>query len=159
MRNLASTAIGLLMVAHVTVQSREIDRERSTITIQVDKSGWLASFGDRHVIRAPIMHGTISESEQPAIEFEIESRQLKVVDPDLSNERRQEVQDRIARVGRPRFRTVSDNHLSFNGDRRGRPESLASHRRSDSARRHTHRGRDRLRVIRSIRGIRDRSAA
>ena len=74
MRNLAGTAIGLLMVAHVTVQSREIDRERSTITIQVDKSGWLASFGDRHVIRAPIMHGTISESEQPAIEFEIESR-------------------------------------------------------------------------------------
>ena len=95
MRNLISTAIGLLVVAHAMVHGREIDRESSTITIQVDKSGWLASFGDRHVIRAPITHGSISESEQPAIEFEIESRQLRVVDPDLSNERRQEVQDRM----------------------------------------------------------------
>jgi len=43
------------------VHGREIDRESSTITIQVDKSGWLASFGDRHVIRAPITRGSISE--------------------------------------------------------------------------------------------------
>jgi len=43
MRNLISTAIGLLVVAHAMVHGREIDRESSTITIQVDKSGWLAS--------------------------------------------------------------------------------------------------------------------
>lgn len=95
MRNVMSSAIGLLLIAPVTSQSSEIDRERSTITIQVDKAGLLASFGDRHVIQAPITHGSIREAEQPAIEFEIESRGLKVVDPDLSSEKRLEVQDRM----------------------------------------------------------------
>jgi hypothetical protein len=58
----------------------ETDCDRSVITIHVDKSGWLSSFGDSHVIRASIAHGSIDPSEQPSIEFEVESSELKVLD-------------------------------------------------------------------------------
>jgi hypothetical protein len=87
--------IGLLLVAPVPPTPREIDRERSVITIQVDKTGFLSSFGDRHLIQAPIAHGSINESGPPAIEFEVESRELRVLDRDLSNARRVEVQERM----------------------------------------------------------------
>jgi hypothetical protein len=94
-RNIMSAAIGMTLIAPVPHVSREIDRDRSVITIQVDKTGWLSSFGDRHVIQAPIAHGSIAQSEQPAIEFEVESGQLKVLDQELSAARRLEVQDRM----------------------------------------------------------------
>ena len=95
MRNFINAAIGLLLIGPGSATPHEIDRERSMITIQVDKTGWLPSLGDRHLIQAPIADGSITESGQPAIEFEIESRQLRVLDRDLSSARRLEVQDRM----------------------------------------------------------------
>ena len=95
MRNIMSAVIGLTLLTEAPHASREIDCERSVITVQVDKSGFLSSFGDRHVIQAPIAHGSIDESEHPAIDFEVESSQLKVLDQNLSEARRLEVQDRM----------------------------------------------------------------
>jgi hypothetical protein len=95
MRNIMSAAIGLALVTPVPHASREIDQDRSVITIQVGKTGWLSSLGDRHVIQAPIARGSIDQSEQPAIEFEVQSGQLKVLDQDLSAARRLEVQERM----------------------------------------------------------------
>ena len=95
MRNILIAAIGLALVTPAPHASREIDRERSVITIQVDKTGWLSSFGDRHVIKAPIAHGSIDESEPLAVSFDVEAAQLRVIDGDLSPERRFEIQDRM----------------------------------------------------------------
>jgi polyisoprenoid-binding protein YceI len=95
MRNILSVPIGLALITYVPRAARDIDRDHSVITIQVDKAGWLSSFGDRHIIQAPIARGTIEDSDHPAIEFEVESSRLKVLDRDLSPARRLEVKDRM----------------------------------------------------------------
>ena len=99
MRAITSATIDAALVTPVSYVSGEIDTDRSVIVIHVDKSGWLSSFGDSHVIQASIAHGSINPFEQPSIEFEVESSQLKVLDPGLSAERRLEVQDRMLGPG------------------------------------------------------------
>jgi polyisoprenoid-binding protein YceI len=88
----------MLGVALMTVDrsdTREIDGERSAITIQVDKTGWFSSFGDRHVVQAPIAHGWINGSSRPAVEFQVDSKRLTVLDPNASIDTRREVQHRM----------------------------------------------------------------
>jgi len=95
MRIVAGVMLGVALMASANTETREIDSEQSTITIQVDKVGWLSTLGDRHVIHAPIAHGSINESTRPAIEFQVDSKVLTVVDPNLSPAKRHEVQERM----------------------------------------------------------------
>jgi len=95
MRNMASVLLGVVLITPNHSDTREIDAERSAIMIQVDKTGWLSSFGDRHVVRAPIAHGSINGSSRPAVEFLVESNTLTVLDPNLSIDGRREVQQRM----------------------------------------------------------------
>jgi hypothetical protein len=111
MRVVASVMLVVALITPDHNEPREIDVERSAITIHVDKTGWLSTFGDRHVIHAPIAHGWINESQPPAIEFQVESQLLTVLDQDLSRDTRHEVQQsassarRDNRSRRPRMRS------------------------------------------------------
>jgi YceI-like protein len=87
-------ASGISATAHA--ESRAIDVERSTITIFVYKSGVFSALADNHVIRAPIAHGSVSEDAPFHVEIAIRSSDLRVVDPDLPDRRRAEVQTRMA---------------------------------------------------------------
>jgi polyisoprenoid-binding protein YceI len=72
---------------------RPIDTAQSAITIHVGKSGFFSAFGHEHVVRAPIAEGTIEESgPKPHVEFRVDARQLKVVDPDTKPEERAQIQ-------------------------------------------------------------------
>ena len=87
-------AIVLLLLGTAVGQMRPIDTERSTITVHVFKSGLFSGFADNHEIRAPIASGSLDENGK-RVEFVIDSRKLVVLDPNLSSDKRQQVQDRM----------------------------------------------------------------
>jgi polyisoprenoid-binding protein YceI len=77
-----------------TAQSRPIDPHRSSITVQVSRSGIFSFVGDNHTIRAPIISGALDEGRR-VVALEIDARQMKVLDPKLAADKRAEVQQRM----------------------------------------------------------------
>src|SRR4030095_15359200 len=129
MRIVASVLLGVVLITPNHSDTQEIDSEQSAITIQVDKTGWFSSFGDRHVVHAPIAHGWINGSSRPAVEFQVESKRLTVLDPNLSIDGRREVQQRMLRPAvldadrhtglhfrSTAINAVDDNHWKVTGD-------------------------------------------
>jgi polyisoprenoid-binding protein YceI len=72
-------------------QSTPIDTSRSKITIHVDKTGLFSFAGDKHEISAPLTSGTVDE-KAGAVEFTIDARKLQVLDPQLDEKKRAEVE-------------------------------------------------------------------
>ncbi len=72
--------------------SRKIDGARSTITVHVYKSGFLSAFGHNHEIQAPIQSGEVKESDSPSVELRVDARKLEVIDPEVSEGTRAQIQ-------------------------------------------------------------------
>ena len=96
-RNYLAIAILIFFATatHPRAQTRVIDVDGSSITVQVFKSGLFSAFADNHVIKAPIASGTIADQPPLAIAFSIRAGELRVIDPTLSADRRAEVQSRM----------------------------------------------------------------
>ncbi len=75
-------------------ESRSIDVERSSLTVFVYKSGLFSAFADNHTIRAPLSQGSISD-EPPGIAIKIRTAAMRVLDPDMSADKRADVQMRM----------------------------------------------------------------
>lgn len=71
--------------------AREIDTEKSTLTVRVYKSGLFSAFAHDHEIRASIQSGSFNEQKR-SVEFKVRSADLKVLDPDGSDSERSQVQ-------------------------------------------------------------------
>jgi polyisoprenoid-binding protein YceI len=86
----------LLLIAGSTAAApatREMDVARSTLTVRVFKAGLLSAFGHNHEIRAPIARGSFDETaDLPSVELQVDARQLRALDPELSDKDRAEVQ-------------------------------------------------------------------
>ena len=72
-----SIALAIAAVS-LAAQDRNIDVERSTITIHVAKAGFLSAAGHDHWVNAPISSGLFSDSAAPRIEFKVETAKMKV---------------------------------------------------------------------------------
>jgi polyisoprenoid-binding protein YceI len=72
--------------------SRDIDTQKSVMTVRVFKSGVFSAFGHEHEISAPIEHGTFHES-QPAAELVVDARKMRVMDKEVSEKDRAEIQE------------------------------------------------------------------
>jgi polyisoprenoid-binding protein YceI len=83
-----------LLLSSALAQTQRIDPTKSAITVHVFKSGLFSGFADNHEIRAPISNGSLDESAQ-RVEIVIDSRKLEVLDPNLSVEKRRQVQERM----------------------------------------------------------------
>jgi polyisoprenoid-binding protein YceI len=80
------------LIAPVSAQAqREIDVAKSVLTVRVYKTGLFSAFAHDHEIRAPIQKGTFDEQKR-SVEFQVDSRELKVLDPDGSDSERSQVQ-------------------------------------------------------------------
>jgi polyisoprenoid-binding protein YceI len=79
----------------VAADTQAIDRDRSTLTIDVDKGGIFSALADRHVIRAPIASGLVTLEGTPAAELTVNAAELVAVDPALSVAKRAEVTARM----------------------------------------------------------------
>jgi polyisoprenoid-binding protein YceI len=62
------------------------------ITVRVFKSGLFSAFGHEHEISAPIEHGTFNEN-QPSVELAVDTRKMRVMDKDVSEKDRAEIQE------------------------------------------------------------------
>src|SRR5215831_16539514 len=90
---LATIALGLIIPA-ASGQVRSIDTSQSKLHIYAFKSGLFSGFADNHDVEAPIAEGTIDESAS-RVSFVIDTRQMRVLDPNLSQEKRRQVQERM----------------------------------------------------------------
>jgi hypothetical protein len=73
-------------------QSQAIDVNQSSLTIRVFKSGLFSGFAHDHEIKAPITEGAIDSSSNPSVNLRLDSRKMRVLDPDVSANNRAEIQ-------------------------------------------------------------------
>ena len=85
----------LLTASNMCAARRDIDSQRSIITIHVFRSGLLSAFGHDHEVTTRISRGYIEYPENPSVELWIDARALRVIDRDLSAKDRAEVQTRM----------------------------------------------------------------
>jgi len=85
---------GLVHFVQAAQQPRAIDAPKSKLTVYGSKGGLMSTFGDNHQVEAPISEGFIDEDTR-RVQFVVESQRMKVLDPQLSPEKRQQVQERM----------------------------------------------------------------
>ena len=90
---LATGWLCLSQLAAASSDSRKIDGPHSTVTVRVCKSGFLSAFGHNHEIQAPIQSGEVKESDSLSVELQVDARKLRVLDPEVSEGTRAQIQD------------------------------------------------------------------
>src|SRR5258705_6521041 len=71
--------------------SRTIDTEKSAVTVRVFKSGLFSGFAHDHEISAPIQEGSFDQANG-SVQLKVDARKLRVVDKDVSDKDRAEIQ-------------------------------------------------------------------
>jgi polyisoprenoid-binding protein YceI len=84
--------MSLVCLSHVNAQQRNIDTQKSTLTIHVGKTGAFSALGHEHEIHAPIHSGTAEIGAHPAVEIHVNAQELRVTDKDAAEKERAEVQ-------------------------------------------------------------------
>lgn len=82
----------VLLGTAALAQPRPLDTTHSSFTVYVDKSGFFSHFAHNHEIRAPISAG-VADEQAHTIQFTIRAAELKVLDPEVSDKERAEVQE------------------------------------------------------------------
>jgi polyisoprenoid-binding protein YceI len=91
----AALALFLALAAPAGAQQHPLDSQRSTITVRVFKSGLFRAFADNHTIQAAMTDGSVEVSPNPRVEFVVDARRMRVLDPNLSPKDRDDVQARM----------------------------------------------------------------
>jgi len=81
-------------VGSVSAQVASIDTAHSRLLIHVSKTGVFSGFADNHEIEARIAKGTL-DAKSGQLPLSVRSRQLRVLDPQLSPDKRRQVQERM----------------------------------------------------------------
>jgi len=117
---------------------KEIDGQKSVVTVRVFKTGLFSAFAHDHEISAPIQQGKFSESDR-SVDLTVDARQMRVVDKDASEKDRTEIQETMlgpkvldsGRFPEIRFRSTSaepagDAHWMVSGELslRGQPRPV-----------------------------------
>src|SRR5580658_345226 len=95
---LTRLALGILAIAvclgsnKLCAQTQAIDVNRSSLKIRVFKSGAFSAFAHDHEIQAPIEEGKIDSSGSPSVQLRVDSRKMRVLDLEISVEKRAEIQ-------------------------------------------------------------------
>ncbi len=82
----------VLFAAPARAQRVAIDNEQSALTIYTANSGLFSFLGHGHTISAPVSGGYIETGPGASVELSFESAALRVVDPELTPEKRTEIQ-------------------------------------------------------------------
>jgi hypothetical protein len=116
-------AAHLLVPAMASAEHRLIDTEHSTITVHVFKSGLFRAFADNHLIQAPLRDGFLDDGVSPHVQIFVEAQRLRVLDPGLSPQDREQVQGRMLgpevldanRFPEIRFQSATVQHVEPDG--------------------------------------------
>ena len=82
MKRTVFLAASLACVLGASAQQRNIDTQKSTLTVHVGKTGVFSGFGHEHEVRAPILSGTADIGTHPAVDIHVDARALRVIDKD-----------------------------------------------------------------------------
>jgi polyisoprenoid-binding protein YceI len=91
-RSIFLVAASLTCVLGASAQQHDIDTQKSTLTIHVGKTGAFSALGHEHEVSAPIHSGTADTGSHPAVEIHVNTRELRVIDKDASENERAAVQ-------------------------------------------------------------------
>ena len=93
MKRILSAVVAILFCAFgATAQQHNVDIQKSTLTIDVGKTGAFSGFGHEHEVRAPIHNGTVDTGPHTVVEIYVDARALRVLDKDASDKDRADVQ-------------------------------------------------------------------
>jgi polyisoprenoid-binding protein YceI len=94
MKNFVTLVAALLLASSMWAADapRQIDTQKSVVTVRVSKSGVFSAFGHEHEISAPIRDGSLSEARR-TVELSVDARQMRVMDKDASDKDRAEIQE------------------------------------------------------------------
>jgi len=89
----AAILAGIVLCGGIAAaQGVAMDPSRSAITVYAYKSGLFSAFAHDHIVEAPIQRGEVRLSGDRGVEFVVDARRMKVLDPKLSADKRAEVQ-------------------------------------------------------------------
>jgi polyisoprenoid-binding protein YceI len=71
---------------------RAIDGPHSSLKVRVSKSGFFSAFAHNHEIEAPIESGEVTESGSLSVELRVDTRKMRVLDPEASADTKAQVQ-------------------------------------------------------------------
>jgi polyisoprenoid-binding protein YceI len=80
---------------NLQAQAKSIDGNKSKLKIHVLKSGAFSAFAHDHEIEAPIAEGKVDASGK-SVQLRVESRKMRVLDPEISADKRAEIQHTMA---------------------------------------------------------------
>jgi len=112
-----------IAVAAHPAGSDGLDVGRSRLTIHVYKSGLFSAFADNHVIEARLEDGSLQTVEPLAVSILVRAASLRVLDPDLAPDKRDEVQARMVgpevldAASYPEIRFASTSARAIGSDR------------------------------------------
>jgi hypothetical protein len=129
-------AIGVWLGAVTAhAQTKAIDGNKSSLKIRVFKSGAFAAFAHDHEVEAPIAEGRIDEgkidegkidsSAHASVQLRVDSRKMRVLDPEISAEKRADIQHTMlsaAVLDAEKFPEISYQSTSVTGRGEGRWE-------------------------------------
>ena len=81
-----------LLTSSALAAERAIDPAASTLTVKVWKTGLFSAFAHNHEISAPIASGTVNDEDKASVKFVVNTRGMKVLDPEASASTRAEVE-------------------------------------------------------------------
>ncbi len=79
---------------------KQIDPDRSSLTIHVGKTGLLSAAGHEHIVVAPIAEGSIDDGQPSHISFRVESARLAVMPEEHQTEVQHSMQERVLESSR-----------------------------------------------------------
>ena len=85
-------ALVCLIASSAYAGERAIDASASKLTVKVWKTGLFSAFAHDHEISAPITSGAVVEGDHASVNFVVNARAMKVLDPDASASTRAEVE-------------------------------------------------------------------
>jgi len=95
---LTRLALGIVAIVvclgpnNLYAQPQAIDVNKSSLKIRVFKSGAFSAFAHDHEIEAPIDEGKIDSSVSPSVQLRVDSRKMRVLDPEISADKRAQIQ-------------------------------------------------------------------
>lgn len=81
-------------VGRASGQVTSIDTTHSNLLIHVSKSGVFSGFADNHEVEARIAKGSL-DAKNGQLRLSVDSRQMRVLDPQLPADKRRQVQERM----------------------------------------------------------------
>jgi polyisoprenoid-binding protein YceI len=82
----------VLLAVSAFSAERTIDPSSSTLTVKVWKTGFFSAFAHNHDISAPITSGAVNDGDNASVQFRVNARGMKVLDPEASASTRAEIE-------------------------------------------------------------------